>query len=276
MVQQAKHWAITLNNWTEAEYERIINQEGASYVIIGKEKGEEGTPHLQGHLYFQGKVSARKVKSIVGERAHVEIARNPASSIEYCRKDGDFVEIGTRPIRKGKRSDLDKIKELIDRGIPINQIATTHFRQWVRYARAFEQYANIVGGSREGAPEVIIYWGPTGSGKTRTVHERAPDVWIYPGSSNAVWFDGYVAQPDVLFDEFDGSYFKITYLLRLLDRYRMQVPVKGGFRNWKPKRIFITSNIDPQQWYANASDAHIAAFYRRVTSVNYMQSGPQG
>lgn len=272
MVQQAKHWAFTLNNWTEEEYEKIITQEGTSYVIVGKETGEEGTPHLQGHVYFTRKVSARKAKSILGDRLHIEIARNPAASIEYCRKDGDFVEIGHAPIKQGKRSDLEAVKRLIDGGASLNQIAQSHFKLWCRYNKCFEQYANQVGPSREGAPEVIIYWGPTGTGKTRRVYDEAgEELWRYPGSSGSVWFDGYVSQQHVLFDEFDGSYFKITYLLQLLDRYPVQVPVKGGFRNWKPRKIYITSNIDPNLWYNNASDAHVRALFRRITLINHMQ-----
>lgn len=271
MVQQAKHWAFTLNNYTEEEYEAIINQEGTAYVIVGKETSKEGTPHIQGHAYFQRKVSARKAKSFLGNRCHIEVARNPAASIEYCRKDGDYLEIGNAPIKQGKRTDLDTVKALIDGGASINEISQSHFKLWCRYHKCFEQYANQLGATRNNAPEVIIYWGPTGTGKTRRVYEEATDLWRYPGSSGSVWFDGYVSQRHVLFDEFDGSYFKLTYLLQLLDRYPIQVPVKGGFRNWKPERIYITSNIDPQLWYANAADAHFRALQRRITAVVHMQ-----
>lgn len=272
MVQQAKHWAFTLNNYTSEEYERLINidQETASYLVIGKETGEEGTPHIQGHVYFRSKISARRAKTLLGERIHIEVARNPNASIEYCKKDGDYVEMGQPPFKKGKRSDLDQVKQLLDGGASVRSIAETNFRVWLRYSDSLERYVNGISRSREAPPAVIIYWGPTGTGKTRRVYEEAPELWRYPGGSGAIWFDGYVNQDDVLFDEFDGSYFKITYLLQLLDRYPVQVPIKGGFRNWKPKRIFITSNIDPNLWYNNASDAHVRALHRRISSINHM------
>lgn len=273
MVQQAKHWAFTLNNYSEQEYEALcaIDQERTPYLILGKETGETGTPHIQGHAYFRTKISAQRAKAILGSRVHLEVARDPCRSIEYCKKDGDYVEMGSAPIKRGKRSDLEQVKQLLDGGASIGSVAQTHFGLWCRYSSMFERYANGISRSREHPPTVIIYWGPTGTGKTRRVYEEAPQLWRYPGSSGAIWFDGYVNQEDVLFDEFDGSYFKITYLLQLLDRYPLQVPVKGGFRQWKPTRIFITSNIDPQLWYANAADAHFRALQRRITSVNHMQ-----
>lgn len=46
---QSKHWCFTLNNWTVEELEQIeqIVQQCCDKWIIGKEVGEEGTPHLQ-------------------------------------------------------------------------------------------------------------------------------------------------------------------------------------------------------------------------------------
>ena len=47
----------------------------------------------------------------------------------------------------------------------------------------------------------------------------------------------------------------------------MRVPVKGGFVQWVPKRIWITSNYSPKEWYPNAKDEHVKALFRRLTRV---------
>ena len=37
--------------------------------------------------------------------------------------------------------------------------------------------------------------------------------------------------------------------LRLTDRYPMRVPIKGGFVDWVPVRIWITANYGPDILY---------------------------
>jgi hypothetical protein len=74
----------------------------------------------------------------------------------------------------------------------------------------------------------------------------------------------------VLIDDFNGDEYAITFMLRLLDRYPMQVPVKGGFRQWSPSVILVTSNIHPRDWYADATQAHRDALLRRITDIVHM------
>jgi len=99
MSTRTRDYCYTLNNYTPAEYEsfKLIT---CSYHVIGKEVGANGTPHLQGYIYFaqpKGNVAVRTLLP----RAHVE-ARLRASScfqaLTYCKKDGDFWEIGVVPL----------------------------------------------------------------------------------------------------------------------------------------------------------------------------------
>lgn len=48
----------------------------------------------------------------------------------------------------------------------------------------------------------------------------------------------------MLLDDYRGGA-QDSMILKLLDIYPLQVPVKGGFVDWSPDRIFITSNISP-------------------------------
>ncbi len=95
----------------------------------------------------------------------------------------------------------------------------------------------------------FVYWGHTGTGKTRLAHILTKRrAWVSPSN---VWFDGYEGQEDVIFDDFSSEDMNRGMFLRLFDRYPMTVPVKGGFVNWTPKRAFITSNVEPANWYDN-------------------------
>lgn len=46
------YWTFTLNNYTAEEEGSMMDAlaEQCIYLIVGKEVGEEGTPHLQGYL----------------------------------------------------------------------------------------------------------------------------------------------------------------------------------------------------------------------------------
>lgn len=88
----AKIWCFTLNNWTEEEYSSIVQyfcNKNYKY-IIGKEIGEGGTPHLQGHVEIAPKQRITYLKKI-NNRAHWEKVRNKKASIEYCKKENDYV-----------------------------------------------------------------------------------------------------------------------------------------------------------------------------------------
>lgn len=58
------------------------------------------------------------------------------------------------------------------------------------------------------------------------------------------WFDGYEDHEAVIFDDLDHeSKPNRGMFLKLFDRYPMKVPVKGSFRQWVPRRAFLTSNF---------------------------------
>lgn len=71
----AKHWCLTLNNYSEEEFntlETFINNE-CSYGIIGKEIGKENnTPHLQVYIIVNKKCRMSKLKK-VNNRMHIEM-----------------------------------------------------------------------------------------------------------------------------------------------------------------------------------------------------------
>lgn len=102
MNSRAKNWAFTINNYITDDLERLedlgrrVGQD-IQYMILGKEVGEEGTPHLQCYVQFMNRLRMSQVKNFVGARAHVEVARgSPNQNYIYCSKDGDFQEFGTR------------------------------------------------------------------------------------------------------------------------------------------------------------------------------------
>lgn len=123
---------------------------------------------------------------------------------------------------------------------------------------------------RDTAPTIWVFWGKTGTGKTRRVYEFTDleELWVAPSDG---WFDGYDGQKAALFDDFDGSWFKMHELLKILDRHTIPRKVKGSFIWWCPETIFITSNMHPKDWYPNAHEEHKRALLRRLTEFGTIQ-----
>lgn len=271
---RSKRWCFTLNNPTVVEkefiqlsMEELKNGESGSlkltYLITGKEV--VSTEHLQGYCEVETKASLSSMKSFL-KRAHWEKAKgSPKQASEYCKKDGDFEEAGVLSVGQGFRSDLNDIKDLIVEGKNEEFIADNFFSKWVVYRKSFQAYAALKNQERSWSTQVHVFWGKTGTGKTRFVMDQVmdSDFWS-PGDYK--WFDGYCGQPIVIIDDFRGEY-QLQMLLKLLDRYPMSVPVKGGFTKWAPKKVYITSNIHPDSWYPLADRYSIAAMFRRFTIV---------
>lgn len=271
MAPNSRHvaWCFTLNNPTNEEENSIkawCSDEGiATYIVYGRERGgDRGTPHLQGYVEFRGRRTLSSVRSLC-RRAHWESRKGTSfEASSYCKKDGDFHEAGTIS-NPGRRTDLESIRDEIKSGVSEERIAEEYFSRWVVYRRSFSAYRQLVLGRTRPRPRVEVLWGRTGTGKTGYVYYRhyGEPIWKWPGDQ---WFDGYDGQRVALFDDFNGE-INITKMLRVLDIYPEQVPVKGGFTWFVPEKIYITSNVCPADWYPNASQAHIAALGRRFQRV---------
>lgn len=270
MPRHAKHWCFTLNNYTEdelSELRALGNElpEPVVFLVFGRETGQNGTPHLQGYIAFSTRKTLAYAKSVTSARAHLEPCRGtPAQNEAYCTKDGDFEKFGVRPGGAGTRSDLHDVAKAVQEGKRLREIAEEHPSSFLRYGGGILRLRQFIRPTRSGPPVIHVFWGKTGTGKTRRVHEfvNPEELWIHSGYGQ--WFDGYDSHKAVLFDDFDGSWFPITFFLKLLDRYVLSVPVKGAFTWWNPSTIYITANHHPREWYGNAKEEHQNALMRRI------------
>lgn len=273
MAAQGRHWCFTLNNPTEAEKAALVAlADSVNVLVIGEEIGECGTPHLQGHIGFSGPKRFSAVKSVLGDRCHIEKSADPKRSILYCRKDGRLL-VDKDDRKQGARTDLDSVFELARSGCGIREIVEQYPREYIKYHGGIDKCVRIMQPKLERwtETEVIVLLGPTGCGKTRFAVTFDPYRIPVPSTDTApVWFDGYRGQDTVLLDDYRGT---ITYdlLLHITDGYPMAVPVKGGFveRNWT--RVLITTN------YRNVGEWHpskdLEPLLRRITRQYNMWEG---
>lgn len=147
---RSRRYCFTLNNPTEAEKQSLANfGVNCKYLVVGREVGESGTPHLQGYVEFVTAVSFAQVKQLLGsERYHLEPARGTAQQAsDYCKKDGDFDEYGVLSAGQGKRTDWDKFKEFVtDLGrVPTDRELVQHNTSlFARYSKGCQEIASLL------------------------------------------------------------------------------------------------------------------------------------
>lgn len=127
-------------------------------------------------------------------------------------------------------------------------MATEMPKELCRFTRVYDRVRYESAPRRDRSteqPDVYVLIGAPGVGKTRWVWANEPD--LYP-KDNSKWWDGYCGQEAVLWDDFRGNY-DYDEFLRVLDRYPLQVQVKGGYAHMNAKRIYITSNVHWKKWF---------------------------
>ena len=246
---------------------------------MGKEVGEEGTRHLQGACVIGRQMDFSSLKKILGlTRAHIEPMRGqPHQSLAYCSKsDANAFQFGALP-QPGNRTDLHTATDLLKTGATMLELADVNPVAVVKFSRGLMYLRSLLSKPRDSADPPKIYWlyGPTGCGKSRFAHvygmaytKGITTVWT--SSSDLRWFDGYDGQKVVIFDDFRPKEVSFSFLLRLTDRYPFRVPFKGGFVNWCPEVIFITTPYDPDRTFeyrATFRSEDVGQLKRRITRV---------
>ncbi len=265
----SRKWCFTLNNYNEADKLRLaeaITDGLVSFLLYAEEIAPTtGTPHLQGYLEIAKKKTGRSLKNLlaISNLILIKTKGDLESQKKYCSKSGELISMGV-PMQQGARTDLAAVKLMLEDGTQTQDIADAYFGTWCRYRQSFDIYRHLVlKKPRTWMPEIYIYWGRTGLGKTKKVHDdnKPEDIWSWNG--NHKFYQGYDMHDVALFDDFYGG-ISLPYMLKLCDQYPMIVNIKNGECNWQPTKIYFTSNIDPRQWWPDEPQAKTDAFFRRV------------
>jgi len=283
---RGRNFVITVNNPTPAE--RVLWPDGLPANIVALvyqiERGAEGTEHVQAFIAFKNAVTPASVKKLTFAnaegllvtpfaRAHIEIARDVAASVAYCKKEDTRIagpwELGIPPSNAGKRSDLASAAQaLIDSSGDLSAVDPATFVKYNRGLLALVQLR--VPAPRRDNLKVITLVGPTAIGKSYSIHDLYPGVVKCQWGNSGAWFPGYTGQDVVAFEEFRGQ-IPLQRLLQYLDIYPIHVEQKGGSYPLRATLIFITSNSRPEEWYKNdpqhPRDEELAALYRRLDYI---------
>ena len=259
--------------FTNFDLEALWDQiPGLQYVAYGVERcPTTGREHQQGYCSFSSAVTLKTARARLG--CHVEVMRGTAGQNEaYCSKASALVEWGTRPPGQGHRSDVAAYMGHVAEGKTEYALAVEFPAIWAQYGRRGEDYRRllavgdgIVTGPRSWDTEVRVWWGPTGTGKTLAALAWLGDAVDDVSFSLGGFVIGYNNRASVLLDDWEPGIVSRGRFLRLTDRYPMTINVKFGSAQWNPRKIAITSNYAPKEWYPGS-----AAILRRIHEVTQM------
>ncbi len=274
MAGQYRNWCITLNNpqAMETVFWADLLQNGhnaVQYVVMQSEM--EGTLHYQAYVEFKRAKRIGGVKAIFGQRVHLERRRGTQEqAIAYCKKTDTRVnglsgEWGTPKRVSGAKRDLATIANGLRSGeLDMMDIEEDFGGIYLLHKDKIEDYAIKLLGSRRWAMEVEIYVGESGAGKSYTADLENPGAYYVPWPTGGRWWwPGYKGQSCVVMDEFRHQ-IKMDVMLKMLDRYTWVLEAKGRSFEFVSKKIVITTNIDPKDWYPKVSEAVKEPLARRI------------
>lgn len=92
-------FCFTINNYTFEDMQLMINAGNQRYLVFGFEVGSEGTPHIQGYVYYDNAITWNSFKKQM-PRANIRPASGTAEqNYNYVTKDGEFYEFGIKPVQ---------------------------------------------------------------------------------------------------------------------------------------------------------------------------------
>lgn len=277
----------TLNNPLLDEAGMLLH-DGSNRVIAGVkwhvwqyEIGETGTPHIQGALVFKDRVSFDVARRRL-PGCHIEwMTRAPAEARRYCMlpegapPDGkaggrptpaahmpqDMYgpwEFGTPPSGQGARTDITDVMQMVDNNEGMLEIAQAYPNAFMKYHKGIEKYMLLTCVPRDFVTRCYVYWGPSGSGKSRMARnfgrslagEVPKQFWLPQPRTRATgaWFSGYTGQSVVVIDEFYG-WLSRSFCCTMCDRNPLLVEPKGGTFNFVSEYVVFTSNKAIEDWW---------------------------
>lgn len=237
-----------------------------SWIKGQLELGGGGFLHWQLLIATKKKTSLRQIVGLFGP-FHAELSRSERAS-EYVwkedtRVDGTCFELGAKPIRVNAKIDWESIWTSAVSGDLSTIPAGVRIRSYFAIRSIASDMSKPIGIERQ----CFVFWGKTGTGKSRRAWDEAT-MEAYGKDPRTKFWDGYTHQENIVIDEFRGG-IDVAHLLRWLDRYPVRVEIKGSSRPLFAKKIWITSNLHPRDWYKEIDEETRDALLRRLNITQF-------
>lgn len=280
--------------------QRLVEQIREEWALSGKGRTSGAVAclsakdgfHIHMGVYASNKVLFTTVASVLGN-AHVEPQYGTKQQlVEYLRKQGKWEEKGEKILYEsnmdgiqdgqGKRTDLNSISEMIDKGMTPNEIfrEDIKFRKWDKMIK--DAYFDKRYQETPIHRDIKVNWlfGGTGTGKTHIVTDLAEKYGednIYMVTDYANGFDKYNGEPILIMDEFRGQ-LPYSVMLTILQGYKQQIHARYTNIVTLWNEVYITSPLTPYEVYQNIDNKFDTKeqLYRRITTTTLCYKDDNG
>ncbi|AUM61930.1 Rep [uncultured virus] len=256
VLSKSRGWCFTVNTYDDS-YERWLKTIDCQYLIYGREVAPTtGREHLQGYVHF-GQPKTRLSVSKLLPRAHLERRMGSIQqAVDYCKKDGDYFQKGEIRIESNTNSEKEmQWKEIIKfaREGEMEKMMDMYPRQYIQYYKTLMSIRAYNSKPLDGDLQHEWWYGPTGTGKSKSVWEKYPDHYAKPLNK---WWDGYRGQDVVVIEEWEPKNECTASKLKIwADRYPFPAEIKGGtIERVRPQKIIVTSNYTIKECFPNEQD----------------------
>lgn len=266
---RVRRWCFTVNNYTDEDCELVKDMsvdKMVSFLVVGKEVGEKGTPHLQGYIELSKQVYQSSLRKWL-PRATLLASRDPkgVKAAAYCEKECVWLKVGEQGGGQGTRTDLSRLRDVIEQGDSLRDMIEdgalgTHTQ--LKCADALLKYYEP---ARDWLTEVYWIVGWPRSGKDQLANALAPGAYRKHGHTEK-WWDGYDGHEDVILEDLRDHHYKLEELLGMLGAHGFRIQCKGGMRQLRAKRVFITTVFRPETFYLDKGE-DMSQLYGRITKV---------
>ncbi len=263
-VDEVQFWQKLVTNTQFRQSKQI------SYVVYQAEIGHiTKVFHYQIYVEFKRAIRMAGIKQRLGPRLHIERRRGTqAQAIAYCTKtdtrapNGYTGEAGEA--KKLGKDTLPTVMAALAEGEELSTVSSDYPCAFVKYGKSIISYSISQKPKRNWVPGCEIYYGKTGTGKTAKANKDYPNAyWIPKPQKGGWWWFNYQGELVVIWDEMRSD-IPFNVCLRFLDRYGFIVQQKGSCMNMIARKIVITTNVDPIEWYPNLSWEKKAPLRRRL------------
>lgn len=261
-----RFWMFTWNNPGE-DWKTKPTAFEADYSVFQLERGEEGTVHIQGLLYYTIACRATKfkgipcwIKGITKQDASNRVQQYVTK--QETRLDGP-IENGSKPKSLEARIDhyvaaMSYIKEgRITEIFP--RVLISHFTNIQKLAVYLStEYSHT--GCRG-----LWFTGPTGSGKSRESLDLCNRLGFtyFRKTDLSQFLDGYNGHQAVIIDDLDRQGINMGHDLKIwADRYPFKFPIKHGYVQATHRILIVTSNYRIETLWEGDADL-IDSLFRR-------------
>lgn len=293
--KQTMYWCFT--SWEDPQVDKLPNF--ATYIVYGRELTQDNVVHWQGYVECSTKFRGCTISNKFRKEYKCEniklLPRYKDSNGDHCSKyakkglqsheewelykdkgpnygkDALIVEFGKlTKSEQGKRNDLIGIVNMIESGVNMRDAVKNGDIVSFPAVKSYQALLPLFEPKRklDSDPDVIVFWGSTSCGKSHTAHEMFPDAYTWEVSEdNEKWWQGYDGHRTVIIDDFRDTLVKFNKMLKILQKFPMQVETKGGSRQLLADKFIITCNTHPHYWYKWMVNEDKNQLLSRITDV---------